>query len=372
MKNLFSIIVFVSISLLGFSQDIMRIDSGVIKSAQYKILFPKNWNNKLVLFAHGYQMMGSPSVINSPQLQQMTKTFLERGFAVAASEYAYQGFALPQGVDDTENLRQYFFAKYGTPDSTFMAGISMGGGVTLAIIENFGNYYNGALAMCPLSSRPYLQTRKEFEAHILFDALFPGVITPLSIILDIHAEFQPTGFAQMGPKIEAIRKAVANDTIKASEFARQFYLKVGDIPFSLFFSEAVLRDVILKSGGNPYDNTNTIYSGFSNDWELNKKVARFQATANPDIIFEKYDRNGNIGKPVVLMHTVYDQLIPPQLGEVNYENMVHQQGKDQFLSVKICNGQGHCNFKPDQIGKSFDELRHWTKTGEKAKPGILE
>jgi pimeloyl-ACP methyl ester carboxylesterase len=316
--------------------------------------------------------MGSPSGITSPQLDQLAKIFLDRGFAVAASAYKYQGFALPQGVDDTEALRKYFGDKYGVPDSTFMAGQSMGGGVALAMMENYSKNYQGALAMCPLSSRPYLQTRKEFELHVLFDALFPGVITPLIKILDIHTDLKQTGFSEMGSKIELISKALAGDSVRAAELARQFYLKRNDIPFSLLFGEAVLRDAVIKSGGNPYDNTNTIYTGFSNDWDINKKVERFKATANPDNIFGKYDRTGNIGKPVVLMHTIYDQLIPPQYGEVNFENMVHQNGKDHFLTVKLCNGQGHCNFTPDQIEKSFDELRHWVKTGEKAKSGLIE
>jgi pimeloyl-ACP methyl ester carboxylesterase len=372
MKKAILSLIFISISLSAFTQSIARIDTGIINGAHYKILFPKNYQDKLVMFAHGYEPIGTPSQINNPQVSTIAEVFLTRGFAVALSAYAYQGFALPQGVDDTEGLRQYFWNKYGVPDSTFMAGMSMGGGVTLAVIENYGKSYQGALAMCPLSSRPYLQTRKEFEIHVLFDVLFPGVITPLPTIMDIHSTFQPSGFAEMEPKIEAIQKALAKDTIKAAELARQFYLKISDIPFSLFFSEAVLRDVVLKSGGNPYDNTNTIYSGFSNNWEINKKVERLQATANPDNIFEKYDRTGDIGKPVVLMHTVYDQLIPPQYGEVNFENMVHQKGEDHFLTVKICNGQGHCIFTPEQIGSSFDALRHWVKTGVKAKPGILE
>ena len=353
-------------------QNIASIDTGTVNHARYKIFIPKNWKHNLVMFAHGYEFMGSPSAIASPQLDQMAKIFLDKGFAVAASAYRHQGYALPQGVDDTEALRQFFIDKYGVPDSVFVTGQSMGGGVALAIIENFGAYYEGALAMCPLSSRPYLQTRKEFDMHVLFDALFPGVIPPLSTIMDIHTDFKPTGFAEMGAKIEAIRKALAKDTIKAAELARQFYLKIDDLPFSLFFSEGVLRDVAIKSGGNPYDNTNTIYSGFSNDWEINKKVERFIAAASADNIFEKYDRTGNIEKPVILMHTVYDQLIPPQFGEVNFENMVRQKGKDLFLTVKLCNGQGHCVFTAEQIGKSFDELRHWAKTGEKAKPGLLE
>lgn len=372
MKKITLSIFLIPLLLAAQSQNIVRTDTGTVNYAHYKILFPKDWKHKLVMFAHGYEFMGSPSAINSTQLDQLAKIFLDRGFAFAASAYEYQGFALPQGVDDTEALRQYFWDRYGVPDSTFMAGQSMGGGVALAMMENFSKNYQGALAMCPLSSRPYLQTRKEFDAHVLFDALFPGVITPLSTIMDIHADFKPTSFADMGAKLDAIKKTIVKDSVKAAELARQFYLKISDIPFSLFFSESVLRDAVLKTGGNPYDNTNTIYTGFSNDWEINKKVERFKATASPDNIFEKYDRTGNIGKPVVLMHTVYDQLIPPQYGEVNFENMVHQKGKDHFLAVKLCNGQGHCNFTPDQIGNSFDELRHWVKTGEKAKSGLIE
>jgi pimeloyl-ACP methyl ester carboxylesterase len=361
-----------SLFIAAYSQNAVKSDTGTVNCAHYKILFPKEWKHKLVMFAHGYEFMGSPSGITSPQLDQIAKIFLDRGFAVAASAYEYQGFALPQGVDDTEALRQYFQEKYGEPDSTFIAGQSMGGGVALAMMENYSKNYQGALAMCPLSSRPYLQTRKEFELHVLFEALFPGVITPLSKILDIHSEYKQPGFAEMGPLTELIRKTLAADSVKTAQLARQFFLKAGDIPFSIVFGDAVLRDVALKSGGNPYDNTNTIYTGFADDWKINKLVARFAATASPDNIFEKYDRTGNIGKPVVLMHTVYDQLIPPQYGEVNFENMVHKMGKDHFLAVKICNGQGHCNFTPAQIGKSFDELRHWVKTGEKAKSGLID
>jgi len=129
----------------------------------------------------------------------------------------------------------------------------------------------------------------------------------------------------MGAKIEAIRKAIAKDSVKAAELAVNFTLRSA-ISFSLFFSEGVLRDAVIKSGGNPYDNTNTIYTGFSNDWELNKKVDRFKATASPDIIFENTIGQG-ISESCDTDAHIYDQLIPPQFGEVNFENMVHQKGR---------------------------------------------
>ena len=149
-------------------------------------------------------------------------------------------------------------------------------------------------------------------------------------------------------------------------------LKFDDLPFSLFFNENVLRDIAQKAGGNPFDNTNTLYSGFPDDWDINQKVERMTATANPNAIFGKYDRTGDINKPVVLMHTIYDQLIPPVYGVINFENMVHQKNKDGYLTVKYTNGQGHCQFTPQQIGQAFDELRNWAKTNSKPKAGNIQ
>ncbi|GAA4469047.1 hypothetical protein GCM10023189_55270 [Nibrella saemangeumensis] len=326
------------------------------------------------MYAHGYEFMGAkPRQSQNPQFLNNMKPFLERGFAVAASDYRHQGFAIPQGVDDTEALRQYFLKTYGKPDTTFMVGHSMGGGVALATLENFGQHYLGGLPLCPFSSRPYLQTRKEFDMYSTFNGLFPGIATPLAELFDVSKPYQAQPMQAMMPKAMAIRKAiVAKDSALAVAFARRFDLQLDDLPMSLFFNENVLRDIAQKANGNPYDNTNTVYSGFPNDLDVNRKAERLAATVNPTGLFGKYDRTGNINKPVVLMHTLYDQLIPPTYGVTNFENMVHQQGKDQFFTVKYTNGRGHCNFTPQQTGKAFDELRRWVKTGVKAKAGFVE
>jgi pimeloyl-ACP methyl ester carboxylesterase len=357
-----------------FSQNVSKVDSGIIKGTAYKIIFPQNWKGKLVMYAHGYEFMGAlPRQSSNPQFNESMKPFLERGFAVAASDYAVQGFALPEGVENTEALRKYFFKKYGKPDTAFIVGHSMGGGITLATIENFGKKYNGGLPLCPLSSRPYLQCRKEFDIYATFNALFPGIATPLSEIFDVAKVKPATLRSEMIPKAMAIRKAIIEkDSVLGSEFAKRFDLKFDDLPFSLFFNENVLRDIAQKAQGNPFDNTNTVYSGFPDNWNINQKVERLAATVNPNIIFGKYDRTGNINKPVVLMHTIYDQLIPPIYGVVNFENMVHQKNKDEYLTVKYTNGQGHCNFTPPQIGEAFDELRNWVKTKIKAKAGSIQ
>ncbi len=375
MKKILLVLITISCFIIAGAQiPVAKTDTGIIDGAAYKIVFPPNWKGKLVMYAHGYEFMGSsPRQSNNPQFVDGLKPFLDRGFAVAASDYSIQGFALPEGVENTEALRKYFVKRYGKPDTTFIVGHSMGGGVTLATIENFGKNYNGGLPLCPLSSRPYLQCRKEFDIYATFNALFPGIVPQLSEIFDLSKSKPAIPFSEMMPKVMAIRKAIVDkDSLLGVEFAKRFYLKFDDLPFSLFFNENVLRDIAQKANGNPFDNTNTVYSGFPDDWNINKKVERLAAKVNPNIIFGRYDRTGDINKPVVLMHTVYDQLIPPIYGVVNFENMVHQKNKDEYFTVKYTNGQGHCNFTPQQTGEAFDELRSWAKTGEKAKAGFIQ
>jgi pimeloyl-ACP methyl ester carboxylesterase len=370
--RLFTFFLLITSSVFA-QKTISKIDSGAINGANYRILFPENWKGKLVMYAHGYEFMGSPLQSKNPDWLKRMSPFLERGFAVAASDYQYQGFALPQGVDDTESLRQYFVTKYGKPDSTFMVGHSMGGGISVATIENFGANYQGALPMCPLSSRPYLQCRKEFDIYATFNGLFPDIVTPLADIFDLTKPYQAQNSRNMFAKAKKIKRAIfAKDSLLALAFAQRFDLKIDDLPMSLFFNENVLRDIAQKAKGNPFDNTNTLYSGFPDNLLVNQKAERLAATANPDVIFKKYDRTGNIDKPTVVMHTIYDQLIPANYAITNFENMVHQQGKDQYFTVKYTNGQGHCNFTPQQTGKAFDELRTWVKTGVKAKAGFVE
>jgi pimeloyl-ACP methyl ester carboxylesterase len=372
MRNLHFVLLLLTNAV--WAQSVAKVDTGVINGARYRILFPPNWQHKWVLYAHGYEFVGSrPRQSQNPNFPNSMKPFLDRGFAVAASDYRIQGYALAEGVDDTEALRRYVVKTYGKPDTTFIVGGSMGGGVTLATLENFGANYQGGLPLCPLASRPYLQCRKEFDLYATFNGLFPGVATPLAVIFDLSKPYQAQDGRGMVARAAEIRRVIfAQDSALAVAFARRFDLKPEDLPFSLFFNENVLRDIAQKAGGNPFDNTNTVYGGFPDNLLVNQRAERLTATVSPDGLFGKYDRTGDIGKPTVLVHTLYDQLIPPAYGVVNYENLVHQRGRDAFFTVKYTNGQGHCAFTPTQIGRAFDELRTWVKTGRKAKPGYLD
>jgi pimeloyl-ACP methyl ester carboxylesterase len=318
------------------------------------------------MYAHGYQFMGSPAASANAGLEKRLKGILDRGFAVAASDYPIQGFALAEGVDATEELRQAFIRKMGKPDSTFMMGHSMGGGVTFATLENYGQYYQGGLPLCPLSSRPYLQCRKEFDMYATFNGLFPGIVPRLQDIFNVASSVGFVSLATAGPRMAEIKKALLKkDSVLAVAFAKRFDLKLDDLAGALFFNQNVLRDIALKLGGNPFDNTQTLYSGYPDNVLVNAKAERLAANQNPDRLFARYDRTGKINTPVVLMHTLYDQLIPPSYAVTNIENMIHAQGRDAYFAVKYTNGQAHCQFTDAQTMRAFEAMRAFAKTGKK-------
>ena len=363
---LFQLSVLLSIVPLA-GQDIQttKIDTGRIDNAMYRIVIPANWNNNLVMYAHGYEMPSMPSgpeAFHNERNDMGIKPYLDRGFAVARSAYRKKGWALKEGVDDTEALRKYFVSKYGKPDTCYITGHSMGGGITLATIEYSGQHYNGGMPMCPLASRPYLQVRMTCDINLVFAAMFPGVIPPVSESIKGTA-----------PQIsmQKVAEAINSDTILSGAIARRFELKPEDLAIVVMFNDGIMRDIGRQAGGNPFDNTNTIYSGFPDDWELNKKVERLAMTPGTEDFFDPYDRTGEIDKPVLLVHTIYDQLIPASMAVIPYDNMVQKTGKKSNLVVVYTKGQGHCSFTPEETAKAFDLLRKWVSEGRRPQPGVL-
>ena len=346
-----------------FAQTAKR-DTGTLNGGAYEIQVPANWNKKLVLYAHGYEQPSQPR--NKLGNQAILSVFHEKGFATARSSYSRTGWALPEGIAATEELRQFFIKKYGKVDSTFVTGHSMGGGVTVATMEKFSNVYDGGLALCPLSTRPYEQTKLAFDGYIVFNALFPNILPSAA---DLMSGKAPSVFAgnfneNMGKAMGIIGKIKKEKPDLLTEFAKHNCVKESDLPFILIFQNSVLSDIAAQTGGNPYDNTNTFYTGYPDDYSLNKKVERLAATvSNQRLTID--DRTGILDKPLLMMHTTYDPIIIPSYGLDNYDVLVHEKKKEQNLKMFFTNGQGHCVFSNEQVATAFDALRAWTKSGKK-------
>jgi pimeloyl-ACP methyl ester carboxylesterase len=359
LKKTFLIALWLTCSLVTFAQD-NKVESGTINGANFRIEVPANWNNGLVMYCHGYALAGStPNLDGGKPLRDV---FLSRGFAVAQSAYSVQGWAVKEAVEDTEALRKYFVAKYGAPKETIVLGHSMGGVITLATIEKYPEVYDGALPMCgPLNVSLNGLQERVFDMLVTFDFQFPNVVGTLANL--------PKGARLDMAKVKAALEAALD---KAVMFAKRYSIAVNDLPGTLAFWYEINRELQVRTGGNPFDNRNTIYDGFDDDVAVNRGVKRYTADAKArEYLRQHYAPTGRISDPVLTIHTTYDPLIPGRYIS-EYNSIANVAGTQDLFVAKFVVAKGHCTFTPAQTGAAFDELLKWVREKKKPEAGEVK
>ena len=218
MKRVLVIVTLIGLlSIAAVAQD-SKIETGTINGAAFRIEMPGTWNKGLVMYCHGYQVVGTPNNFENPRAQSLRKEFLSRGFAFAESAYSTQGWALKEAVEDTEALRRYFVTKYGKPTEAIVLGHSMGGAITIATIEKYPEVYDGALPMCgPLNVILNGFQERIFDMLVTFDFLFPNVVGSLSNL--------PQG-AKLGPNLFATSSSSFREQIARTPMSQQWNLSL--------------------------------------------------------------------------------------------------------------------------------------------------
>jgi pimeloyl-ACP methyl ester carboxylesterase len=335
------------------------LETDTLNGAPYQIEVPEDWNKVLVLYCHGYLPAGTKPRLNDVRLNLLRSAFVKRGFAFALSGYRTQGWAVKEAIEDTEALRRHFLAKYGQPRETFIMGHSMGAVVTLASIEKYPESYHGAMPLCgPLDVILNGFQERVFDMLVTFEFLFPGTIGPLVNI---------TGIAIVDRK--KVAEALKAAPEKAAMFARRYSNTVDDLPRVIAYFYEINRELQKRSGGNPFDNRNTIYDGFDDNAEINRGVKRYAADAKArDYLRQYYTPTGRISDPVLTLHTTYDPLIPGRYVSA-YESIAKLAGTQDLFVAKFVVARKHCDFTLPQTMGAFDELLNWARERKRPEPG---
>jgi len=139
----------VALAALGAttSSAVTVIEGSTDGGALVKIAVPDEWNGGLVIYNHGFAL--DAIVPSPPSLGVLSSLQLSEGYAVAASSYQQNGWALYKTKNDLQNLVALFKANFGEPSEVFVYGGSLGGIVTAQAIEqaNLGNVV-GAYPFC--------------------------------------------------------------------------------------------------------------------------------------------------------------------------------------------------------------------------------
>ena len=333
------------------------VETGTLNGAPFHIEIPKQWNKGLVLYAHGYTVIGAqPPAMTAPRMRAVADVFLSRGFAFAASSYSRQGWAVKEGIEDTEALRRYFVSKYGAPAESYITGHSMGGHITMATIERYPESYQGALPMCgPLGAAIDFLNTGVFDMLVTFEALFPGTL---------GSPYEPT--AETPNKIKA---ALAADPAGAARYAQRFGRTPAQVAGALPLYHLIAAELKQRAGGEPFDNRNRIYAGFGDDAALNRTVKRYAAQPAAREYVRLYATpTGRITDPILTIQTTSDALV---LGSdvTAYEVPAALAGTSDRFVARFVEAEGHCNFTPAQTGNAFDALLAWARDGKRPEPG---
>ncbi|MEO5558995.1 MAG: alpha/beta hydrolase [Dokdonella sp.] len=334
---------------------------GTQAGAAYRIDIPADWNQGLVIFFHGYST--EPIVFgDGERLSPMFDPMLARGFAVIQSGYSAAGWAVEQAGDDSERLRRFFIGKHGQPKETFAMGMSMGGILSVMAVETSPQTYDGALSLCGAIEPSDRLMQRDFAVVAAFDFYFPGIFGTL---VPFDEAYKPTD--EIVLKIATAMRA----NPKAAASLRALY-GAGDehnLPGVLASIAYDIKEMQQRTHGNPFGNADLIYTGSTDDYALNDGVKRFRADPRALALMSRwYTPSGNLLKPLLALHDTGDPLVIASTA-FEYAMMAQWAGHGDHFVQQYLNAQGHCAFTIAQIGKAFDQLVEWSRTGKRPPSG---
>ncbi len=339
-----------------------KTEIGEINGAKFRIDIPENWNGGLVMYCHGY----SAAAVNYKEgkLPPVLAVFTEQGYALAQSGYAAGGWAIQEAVEDTEALRRYFATKYAPPKETYITGHSMGGFLTMMFLERFPTSYDAGLALCgPLAPTTYFMERGAFDARVVFDYYFPGALPPPD---KVPANFKNT--PEAAKSLQALMDSQPQKSAALLRYSGAHNTK--DLAGTLSFITYMLLDLQQRSGGNPFDNRNTIYETSDDYNALNDGVKRYAADPRAaEYIRTWYTPTGKLTRPMLAIHTSYDPLVPVRIPD-RYPELVEQTGSQAMFVQQYVKHDGHCTILPSEIAAGLSELREWKDRGVRPHAGL--
>jgi len=339
-----------------------KVELGDLKGAKFRIDIPESWNGGLVVYCHGYA--DKPVNYTDGPLPAALAVFTSQGYAVAQSGYSAGGWAIEQAVSDIEALRQYFVLKYGRPKETFITGHSMGGFLTMMLMERAPANYDAGLAMCgPLAPAAYFM-QAAFDLRVVTDYYFPGMLPAPD---RVPASFQ--GTPELDRKLQALFESQPEKSAALLRFAGLHNTQ--ELARVLTFLTYVLMDMEQRAGGNPFDNRNTIYETQNDYNALNEAVKRYTADFRAaEYMRTWYTPTGRLTKPMLAIHTTYDPIVPVRIAN-RYSELVQQSGSSGLFVQQFVEHDGHCAIQPAEIAAGFSELRTWKSNRTKPQAGLL-
>lgn len=346
----------------------------------------------LVIFAHGY-VFAYPSVtppdmpwdqllLRDPTTgavqDTLPRVLNSLGFVFATTSYSKNGLAVKEGVADVVELVGIvqntlaglgYVLPPGVPFPVFLVGASEGGEVTTLAVEQHPEIFTGGVAACG----PVGDFRKQInywgDFRVVFDYYFGGNmlgVDPMAVPPEVMADWA----SEPSLARETIKGLIIDDLTNNSGRKTYRLLSATGAVFVPGSPETILQTVLgildynvmatneasIELGGKPFDNMRKFYVSFPYDPWLNIKVKRVAADKTALREIEKYyQTTGNPQRPLVLLHTIADPIVPFWHTTL-YVNKVLANNALANLAVIPVLRYGHCAFTAQEAVFAFEVM----------------
>lgn len=348
--------------------------------AYYNILVPDGWTpaDGLVIWNHGFSLT---PIGPEPDLGPLAALQLAEGYAVAASSYSLQGWALFETAADNREMVREFEAAFGVPDQILVTGGSLGGIVTAQAIEigHLGNVV-GALPVCGAVAGSRLFDAA-FDLRLIYDAVcgevggaeIPGGAgglpfplppdfneTALAVAVDAC-----TGILRPAPLRTPSQAARLAQILAATGIPENFLLT--DMGYATLGLFDLVYDPRKLAGAMAFDNLHVDYG----DAAINAAIERVQA--DPEArrrLIANYTPSGRVGDvKIVSLHTDKDGLVLVE-NESEYASAVPPG--NLTVGIVVEDVPSHCGFTEAEVVAAWEALRGWVAGQPQPSAGALQ
>ena len=386
--------------LCGSAAAQQHITGTLPDGATYIIDVPANWNNKLLLYSHGYVTPGSPNPAYDYGDGYTGYFYYSEGWALAGSSYATTGWAVHEAIPDQIATLDAFQSAVGTPTETIAWGHSLGGMITAGLVQQYPTRFNGALPICGVLAGGVGFWNEALDGAFAFNTLLAG--GTLQVVNISNPSQNYTNAENFLAAAQSTAQGRARIALVAAltdvegwinptsppplDFATQEYnqfLWFADVDFLFpFYLRSELEG---RAGGNPSFNNGVNYTT-----QLNKSINLAEVeslyaaaglslkadlatlnnapriSADPGALTYLSNNiiyNGQVTVPVLTLHTVGDGLVPVEV-EKAYSTVVKEAGDSSMLKQTFVSRAGHCEFTPAETITALQNLEARVTTGK--------
>lgn len=342
---------------------------GILGGAAFRIEVPDNWNGDLVLFAHGVQLGRTTASVEMPP-GNLRQTWVDGGYAWAASSYSATFYVPDTGAEDTLALLDHFASTVGEPRRVYIAGESMGGHVAVLLLEHHPERFAGGLAVCgAVAGQDQLDYLVSWAmaAELVSGVEVPvgrGVVrTALALLTDMsEALGRPGALTPAGEQFRSIMREFTGGPRPFFEegFAAQFGFNFGLLLLDPDRQTAPVAAATNSDAVYQVDEGLGITAG-----EVNARIRRLPADpAARDPVREPgaVPTTGNLAAPLLTLHTTGDMFVPISQEQI-YRQRVEANGHGDLLVQRAIREALHCRFSATELDRAWADLVRWVEDG---------